>query len=300
MTLEELRDSVVELRESLADLVEKNALPNLTVTFPAHDRNESSFLRLVAWGYVLLFEVGRISIPYLLQLPNLHSRDEGFDGEAVRELVRSLRTWCFHNLDEESARDRGTLRKVNRWLDQMRVKITPDDDFAWQRCTQKLCEEIGQLVKHCQGAAETVLTSPEDGKDAVEDLQFRIQREWPAHEFDKIVSDAVVRLGVKIDPRSFRETRLSKWQRYLKSLPESDDPVSLMARMIERDLLDLTADLLPIDGNDVMRGLEIEPGPKVAEALTKARELLKIGVRDPEQLLDYLQKESLEVQEKTD
>ena len=126
---------------------------------------------------------------------------------------------------------------------------------------------------------------------AIDNLKFRIERDWPPHKFDMIVGDAAVRLGVRVNSQAFRESRLSKWREYLKSLPESDHPESLMIRMIERDLLDFTADLLPIDGNDVMRVLAIEPGPNVAVALRRARELLKSGIRDPEQILNQLRKE---------
>ncbi len=291
MTLEGLRDSVVKLRESLAELVGQNTLPELTIAFPTHDNNEASFLWLVAWSYVLLFEVGRISIPYLLQLPSNFSNDEEFDGAVAREFVHSLRTWCFHNLDEESVRDRRTLRRVGRWFERVGIENTPDDDAEWQQCSQQLCREIGQIVKHCQGAVEEVFTSPDDGQDAIDNLKFRIQRDWPTHQFDMIVGDAAVRLGVRVNSQAFRESRLSKWREYLRSLPESDDPEALMVRMIERDLLDFTADLLPIDGNDVMRVLEIEPGPEVAVALRRARELLRSGIRNPEQLLNQLWKE---------
>ena len=61
-----------------------------------------------------------------------------------------------------------------------------------------------------------------------------------------------------------------------------------MIRLIERDLLDLAADVLPIDGRDVMKALKLKPGPAVGDALLRARELYRSGIREPEVLLDHL------------
>jgi hypothetical protein len=58
-----------------------------------------------------------------------------------------------------------------------------------------------------------------------------------------------------------------------------------MTRMIERDLLDHAAMVLPIDGRDIMNALSLGPGPAVARALHRARELFRSGIIDREELL---------------
>lgn len=61
--------------------------------------------------------------------------------------------------------------------------------------------------------------------------------------------------------------------------------------MIERDLLDYVNDVLPINGRDVMKALELDAGPQIGSALRRARELFRSGVKDPKDLLIHLKKE---------
>ena len=84
---------------------------------------------------------------------------------------------------------------------------------------------------------------------------------------------------------------------FLNSIPDSDSPEILVARLIERDVLDHFESVLPIDGNDVMNALGIPPGPKVGEALLYARRLFGSGVRDPELLLVTLRREFCQIGE---
>lgn len=133
-----------------------------------------------------------------------------------------------------------------------------------------------------------VLSAPDDGQAAIADLRHRIERAWPPYEFDKLVGDAAIRLGMVVDARKFREPRLVKWRAFLESLPDNDDPEVQMIRMIERDLLDHAAHVLPIDGRDVMKALNLPVGPEVGLALHHARELFRAGIMDREQLLERL------------
>ena len=120
------------------------------------------------------------------------------------------------------------------------------------------------------------------------DLQRRIDKSWPAHKFDELVSDACARFGLSLDVSRFRNPRLSKWREFLETVPEDDNPERRVIAMIERDILDYTNDILPITGDDVMDVLGLDRGPEVGNALRRARELFRSGVRDPEQLLERL------------
>ncbi len=113
-------------------------------------------------------------------------------------------------------------------------------------------------------------------------------RDWPGHEFDRIVGDAATRFGMSIDARKFRESRLGRWRTFLESIAEGEDPEIQMTRMIERDLLDHAALVLPIDGRDVMSVLGLDPGPAVARALHRARELFRSGIIGRDELLKAL------------
>jgi hypothetical protein len=70
-----------------------------------------------------------------------------------------------------------------------------------------------------------------------------------------------------------------------------------MSRLIERDLLDHAAHVLPVDGRDVMQALALSPGPEVARALRRARELFLSGITNRDDLLNALIKESRSLDE---
>ena len=291
MTFQEINSSVVDLRKSLQSFVGKDALGEVFVRPPAGDEDEASFLRLVAWSYCLIFETGRITIPYLLNLPSSRVKGNGTSPQTARTLVHALRTWCFHNLGFDSERDVDLSKIVHRWFLGACEESPPTKCESWKQCFAKLCDEVGCIINHCQDTVTTVLSAPDDGLSAIEALQSRINKSWSSQKFDMLVDDASIRLGIRVDVRKFREPRLSKWREGLESLPDVDDPLAQAIRMIERDLLDHAAQLLPIDGTDIMKTLGIPPGPEVRSALLRAREITKTGVHDPEELLKKLNNE---------
>jgi len=291
-----LNAAVADFRNSLRTFVGEDAVSEITVRPPANEGDEASFLRLVAWSYALGFEAGRVTIPYLLELPG-GTTGTTSDAKASRDLVHALRTWSFHNLGFGSDRDLALSQSVHRWFLKTCGADPPNSGEAWQICFLALCSEVGAIVKHCQGAMACVLSATDDGQAATADLRRRIDRAWPAHEFHKLVGDAVIRLGMRLDARKFCEPRLPKWRGFLESLPGADHPEGHMIRMIERDLLEHAADVLPIDGRDIMSALGLKPGPEVGSALYRAREFFRCGIRDREPLLERLKDDQPSVTE---
>ena len=287
MTFAALNAAVTDLRNSLRSFVGEDAVGEITVRPPAGDGDEASFLRLVAWSYALVFEAGRVTIPYLLELTDgAPERSAGL--REARDLIHDLRTWSFHNLGFERTHDISISRHVQRWFLKTCGACPPDGPDAWRSCVLALCAEVGTIVVHCKGALTNVLCSADDGEAATADLRRRIDRTWPAHKVHSFVGDAAIRLGISVDSKKFSASRLATWQTFLKSLPDRDDPEGCMIRMIERDLLEHATQLLPIDGRDVMKSLGIGPGPEVASALGRAREIYRSGIHDPKVLLERL------------
>ena len=128
----------------------------------------------------------------------------------------------------------------------------------------------------------------ENDMDTIQDLRRRVDRSWSTDLWDALVGDICVRLSLRIDVPKFRNSRLSEWRTFLDTVPEEDDPEQAVIRIIERDLLNHTSDILPIDGRDVMSALDLEPGPEIGSALQHARELIRSGIRDRTQLLERL------------
>ena len=290
MTFASVNAAVLDLTNSLRAFVGKGAIGDITVRPPSGERDEASFLRLVAWSYAFAFEAGRVAIPYLMELPAGRAA-ASLDPVAARELVRALRTWSFHNLGFGSDRDAAMSRRVQRWFMETCGEYPPRNEGHWNSCFVALCTEVLVLVNHCQGAMTYVLAAPDDGETTTADLRRRIDRAWPAHEFHKLVADASTRMGIVVDARLFSASRLGRWQEFLKNLPDRDDLMGHVGRVIERDLLEHAVDVLPIDGRDIMEALDLEPGPAVGAALYRARELFRGGIRDSTQLLEVLRKE---------
>ncbi|WP_146770337.1 hypothetical protein [Mesorhizobium hawassense] len=286
MRFTKLNAAVTDLRNSLHTFVGSDALRPITLRPPAGDDDEASFLRLVGWSYVLFFEVGRISIPFLIGI-SAKMEDDNISRRA-RTLVHALRTWTSHNLGLDDVRDVEMSKVAQRWFLDTCGRNPPRSKENWAKCCQGLCDEVAAVVSHCQDAVTLVLDAPDDGQSTIEDLRRRLERSWPAHQFDSLVADAATRLGVAIDPVRFREPRLKRWRDFVESLADSDDPSASVGRLIERDLLDHTAFILPIDGRDIMDVFGIGPGPEVARILRRARGLYQSGVSDKLEILRRL------------
>ena len=286
MKFDELNAEFVGLRNLLRTFVNENALGEITIQPPVGD-DEASFLRLVAWSYAALFEAGRIAIPYLLELP---AKSGVSDANAARRLVSDLRTSSFHNLELESNRNSGIYRRTSLWFIENCGANPPSGSVCWGKCFERLCDEVGKVLSRCKSALESAL-SDADAERIKDDLRRRLERNWPAHKFDAIATDAATRIGQRLDVRKFRDPRISAWREFLDAIPESDDPESQVTRLIERDVLAHFEDMLPFDGRDVMDALGLDPGPEVGEALRRARQLRRSGTTGRDELLKLLSAE---------
>ena len=289
MKFTELHEEFLRLRRSIRIFVGEGALDEISVETPGAD-DEASFLRLIAWTYVLVFEAGRITIPYLLSLPSEVNRPRT-DLKATCDLVHDLRTWSFHNLSFGNKRGLNISRRATLWFIGNCGASSPSDRGGWRSCYECLCADVYAVVAHCRSAMEIVVADPEARGRTIDDLKLRLDRNWPAYKFDELVGDAVTRMGQKLDIPKFRQVRLSKWRQYLEAIPEDDDPTVLILRLIERDVLDYFGSVLPIDSNEVMSSLSVGPGPEVAEWMYVARQIYRSGVTDRDQLLARLLEE---------
>ena len=287
MKFQELHAEVVNLRQSLGVFVSENALEEIALQPPASD-DEASFLRLVAWSYVLVFEAGRVTIPYLAKLSFGQESSEKQAREAC-DLIHDLRTWSFHNLGFSSRRGAMVSKRVHKWFLANGNLGPPNSHMAWPKCFERLCGETHAIVLHCKGAIAANTTGDEEGEGWFADLRSRLSTNWPTMKFDEVLGDISARLGQTIDVPEFRAARVENWRTFLQNVPPNDDPEGRLVRLIERDLLDYREPILPIDSNDVMRALELAPGQRVADALSLARVMFKEGRTDADNLVKGLQ-----------
>ena len=282
MQFSELREAVDALRRAFRSYdIGEDALSDIHIRQPAKDDDEASFMRLVSWSYVLLFEAGRVSIPYLMKLSTITDGSTE-DLEKARKSVHDLRTWISHNVGFSSEREAAMSRRVSDWFLRRCDQIEPRSTCSWKTCFGHLCQDVGTIVKHCQKALDSIVRD----KDDVDDLRRRIDRSWPTERFDGLVRDACLLLGITcVDVPKFRSRQLARWREVVDTVPTEDDPMETVTRIIERDLLNHTSGMLPIAGKDIMVALDLESGPEIGAALRYARELHDLGVRDREQLL---------------
>lgn len=282
MTFSALNVAVNDLRRSLTTFVGPSALPEVAVRPPVDGGGEISFLRLVAWSYVLLFETGRISIPFLLRTAGEYQPQR-----ASMEMIRALRTWSFHNVGFESDRDLQLSRQVERWFLDSCGRSPPEDRTNWNTCCDRVGGLVVEVVSQCQRAVAGVL-STSDGEAVIEDLRHRLERSWAPDRFDALLGDVATRLDVRVDVPRFRRARLDRWRSFLLDLADDDDPINAVERLMERDLLEYIDGVLPISGRDIMAGFGIPLGPRVGAMLRVARELFAAGTRNREELMAAL------------
>ena len=149
----------------------------------------------------------------------------------ARKLVHSLRTWSFHNFGMANDKDVALSQHVQRWFVKTCGANPPIENVSWQKCFLALCTEVKAVVIHCQDAVTVLLSASDDGEVAIADLKKRIHRTWPTHEFDALVRDVALRLGIQVDVSKFREPRLNKWRGFIESLSEDADPEARVIRM---------------------------------------------------------------------
>lgn len=286
MSFGSLNASYTELRDGLRTNVAIEALGDLNIRPPSGDADEASFLRLTAWSFSLLFEVGRLSVPFLLDLNVNTAIDESSKNhKAARQNVQRLRTFMYHNLGFDDGHDMTIRREVSNWFIQTCGSAFPSSHEHWSKCFNQLAEDVCGVVQHCSEKLSVVLSSPEDKEMIIEDLRRRLKRVLQPHEFDQMIEDAAVRIGQKINARAFRESRIAGWQAYLVAMPDDLNPKSELERVIDSQVADHFRSQLPIRTQEIMQALGLDPGPDVGKAVEIARRIFSEGTTDKQELI---------------
>ena len=289
MSFLDVQHEYMRLRRSLASFVHPRAMEEVSLQIPTGD-DEASFLRLVAWSYGVLFEAGRVAIPYLMRLASSSGVATEQELADAHQRAHDLRTWSFHNLNLSSGSDLRVLNRTGKWMLGVAGKNPPIDSMEWHKCFVSLCADVEFVLSVCARTLELALAEEQNEPDVLSDLRGGIERNWPAAKFDEVISDAASRLAVKVNVVSFREPRLARWRQFLESVSEDDDPASSLVRLIERDLHEHLSGLLPFDGSDLMRTLGLAPGPEVGRAFALARSVQNEGITDRDELLSSVKR----------
>ncbi len=287
MNFQKLNSLYIELRDGLRAQVHTASMGDLNVRPPAGDADEASFLRASAWCYLLFFEAGRISIPFLLNLNGFSSEEFAKIHKITLRNIHALRTLLSHNLGFGDEHDLEIRKFASDWFVGTCGAVFPTNIVQWKSCCNRLFEDSGALIEYSSEVLSNCASAPE--RDIIfEKLRIRVQRDWPASEYDKLVSDAAARIGESINARALREQRLNHWRKFVETLPDDADIVNEVMRIIESDVLDHFRTRLPITGQDLIVALDLAPGPHVRDALEIARREFDKGVRDPKTLIELV------------
>lgn len=245
MNFGEVSTAYGQLRRRLSVYAGQDALQNITIDPPKGVSDELSFLRMVAWSYVLLYEAGRVPFSYLRQLPPWNQ-----PASALLPYVRALRTWTSHNLALDNAADIATLRDAIAWFSKTCGVGTPTSSSHWEKCFTSLCADLVVLLSAALGACDA-FESLEDRDRLVEGLKRRLDRDWAAYRFDAVVEEVAIRLGYEgIDPVRVRSRHLDAWRKVVASSTDDHLERNLKLR-IEADILAMMGSALPLTSEEL-------------------------------------------------
>lgn len=287
MTFATLHSKWNTLRRRLAAHV-KPALSEITVEVPRGDADELSFIRLVAWGYVMLNETARVPLSFLKALPPWSMP------ASILPHVGALRTSMSHNLAFDSTHDVKTMRIASDWYAKSCGVGTPISNNHWQACFKALLTELSDVLELSIQACDQ-LSNPTDGKRLVAELQFRLDREWPGHCFDRYVDHAVEKFGYGLEPVKVRGFRLTEWRKVLATARE-DQIEQVLTQRIEADVLDLMNHALALPSEEIAQLLRYNDKTALAAALLALRTARPDEARD---VLDRLRELSSAATETT-
>lgn len=276
MTFGTLLSEWNNLRRRLAAHV-KPALTEITVESPKGDADELSFIRLVAWGYVMLNETARVPLAFLKALPPWSTSG------SLLPHVGALRTSMSHNLAFDSTHDVKTMRVASDWYSKSCGVGSPVSDSHWKACFDTLLKELSNLLALAIQACDQ-LHDPTDGKRLVAELQHRLDREWPGHRFDRYVDQAVEKFGYGLDAVKVRGSRLAEWRKVLAAAQE-DKIEHVITQRIEADVLDFMCNALPLPAEEIAQLLRYDDKTALAAALLALRAARPDEARD---ILDQL------------
>lgn len=276
MTFASLHSDFNTLRRRLAAHV-KPALTEITVEAPRGDADELSFIRLVAWGYIMLNEAARVPLSFLKSLPPWTT------SSALLPHVGALRTSMSHNLAFDSTRDIKTMRIASDWYSKTCGVGSPISDSHWKACFYELLSELSGLLALAIQACDQ-LVDPVDGSRLVSELQLRLDREWPGHQFDRYVDRAVEKFGYGLNAVDVRGLHLATWRKVLSAAKE-DQIEQVLTQRIEADILDYMCSALPTSADEIARLLRYDDQAALAAALLALR---GIGPQAAKNVLDRL------------
>ncbi|MGL4917367.1 MAG: hypothetical protein ACRC5D_14150 [Aeromonas allosaccharophila] len=254
MNFSEVHTLHLDFKRRLASLAGKEVFTEITVSPPKGDSDELSFIRLISWGYILVFESGRGSFNFLKKLPPFSNSD----GPLAQDL-HALRTWASHNLDFDKKRDIQTVQRATSWLISKCGTGSPSTAEHWRLCFDAIVTDLKNILERAISACDCFDKSS-DRVDLIKEFQKSLDRNWDAYVFDEYVEKAFARFGYEgLSAMNVRSAHLDAWRKIIAASIDEQSIQRNITIRIENDVLNLMARSFPItsyETEDILRPLE--------------------------------------------
>ena len=137
-----------------------------------------------------------------------------------------------HNLD--LVKDAYKIRQSEIWMETVGGK-----PLEWEKCSNFLCAEIADAVTILKERWVLNNIDADDRVIAVQQLLASIDREWPAHLFDRVIESQAEKIGILgIDVVGFRKLRLDDWKKITRLFDNRSHAEIAISRLITNELLE--------------------------------------------------------------
>lgn len=268
MNFSEIHNLQLDFKRRLASLAEKEVFPEITVNPPKGTQDELSFIRLVAWGYILVYEAGKSSFNFLRQLPPLSD----IKGPLLPHL-QALRTWASHNLELGKKRDVGTAKVATTWLLSKCDTGSPSTSQHWEICFEAIANDLKQLLEKAIEACDC-FEKREDREDLIKKFKAHLERSWDAFQFDIYVENAFNKFGYTgLSPKEFRAYHLDSWRKIVVSSIDDKAIENNLTIRIENDVLNFMSSSVPLLSSEIQQKVKNYEKGAVITAMLYLREL---------------------------
>lgn len=244
---------------------------------------ELAFIRTASWLYVHYFEVGLVSVRFLVRRGPVRSGPRF--GDSHLDVVHALRTQSEHNLDTRSESDATVADVCNGWFEEHCGTRVPRTEEHWRVLCRSLLADAREFLMRIRDALAQI--EREEGRtEILQQWEDRLNRSWPAHKFHELISVIAADLGRSaIDPVAFYARYGSSFAEGMRLLSDDCDFETEARKLVERAILSEAVSVLPITGTDIMEFFDLPPGKEIGHLLQSARALYEVEPCDSATLL---------------
>lgn len=292
-SIAEVMYRALALRDEINDISSKfdgvgAVFDSVSLSLPRLEPAELGFIRVISWLYVHYFESGKLGTEFLTALVQKYAVESFESSKQHREAVQRLRTYCQHNLDPSQNHSKDIQRACEDWFYDCCGTRTPRSDVHWEKLLSIISQDSAKYLECLRDALRSI-EADSACHQVIEQWVLRVSRFHAPHKFDEIISEVAADLGREgLDAVKLRRRYYDKWRKEFEVKTDDCDFYVEARKLIEHVLLLEQLDVLPINGQDVMKAFDVPPGPRVKDILLLARQLYDAGPCSKDLLLEQV------------